>query len=72
MGLKWQDVNLKDGFINPARNQERRTAARSFIWFGLELLQEHAKVRRLDTDLLFPGTIHKNKPIDLRKPFETP
>ena len=38
---------------------------------GLELLREHAKIRRLDTDLLFPGTIHKTKPIDLRKPFDT-
>jgi len=37
---------------------------------GLELLREYAKVRRLDTDLLFPGTIHAHKPIDLRKPFE--
>ena len=31
---------------------------------------EHAKIRRLDTDLLFPGTLNKNKPIDLRTPFE--
>ena len=71
MGLKWQDVNLKDGFIilHETKNGERRRVPVSGL--ALSLLQEHAKVRRLDTALLFPGTIHKDKPIDLRKPFET-
>jgi integrase len=70
MGLKWQDVNLKDGYIilHETKNGERRRVPLSGL--ALSLLQEHAKVRRLDTDLLFPGKIHKNKPIDLRKPFE--
>lgn len=71
MGLKWQDVNLKDGFLilHETKNGERRRVPLS--GHGLELLQEHARIRRLDTNLLFPGTIHKDKPIDLRKPFET-
>ncbi|WP_347987339.1 tyrosine-type recombinase/integrase [Methylomonas sp. AM2-LC] len=70
MGLKWPDVNLKDGFLilHETKNGERRRVP--LAGHGLELLKEHAKVRRLDTDLLFPGTIHANKPIDLRKPFE--
>ena len=71
MGLKWQDVNLKNGFIilHETKNGERRRVPLAGL--ALELLREHAKVRRLDTNLLFPGTIHKDKPIDLRKPFET-
>jgi integrase len=71
MGLKWQDINLKDGFLilHETKNGERRRVP--LAGHGLELLHEHAKVRRLDTNLLFPGTIHKDKPIDLRKPFET-
>jgi len=71
MGLKWQDVNLKDGVIilHETKNGERRRVP--LAGHGLELLREHAKVRRLDTQLLFPGNIHKDKPIDLRKPFET-
>lgn len=71
MGLKWPDVNLKDGFLilHETKNGERRRVP--LAGHGLELLREHAKVRRLDTDLLFPGTVHANKPIDLRKPFET-
>jgi integrase len=71
MGLKWQDVNLKDGYLilHETKNGERRRVPLAGL--GLELLREHAKVRRLDNDLLFPGTVHKTKPIDLRKPFET-
>ncbi len=70
MGLKWQDVNLKDGFIilHETKNGERRRVP--LAGHGLELLREHAKVRRLDTELLFPGNVHANKPIDLRNPFE--
>ena len=71
MGLKWQDVNLKDGYLilHETKNGERRRVPLSGL--ALSLLQEHAKVRRLDTNLLFPGTIPTDKPIDLRKPFET-
>jgi integrase len=70
MSLKWPDVNLKDGYLilHETKNGERRRIPLAGL--ALELLVEHAKVRRLDTDLLFPGTVHKNKPIDLRTPFE--
>ncbi|PPC90451.1 MAG: integrase [Methylobacter sp.] len=70
MALKWPNVNLKDGFIilHETKNGERRRVP--LAGHGLELLREHAKIRRLDTDLLFPGNSHKDKPIDLRKPFE--
>ncbi len=69
MGLKWQDVNLKDGFLilHETKNGERRRVPLSGL--GLELLLDHSKLRRMDTDLLFPSTINTNKPIDLRKPF---
>jgi len=35
----------------------------------LELLREHAKIRRLDTNLLFPSERCPQQPIDLRKSF---
>ena len=71
MGLKWQDVNLKDGYLilHETKNGERRRVP--LAGHGLELLREYAKVRRIDTNLLFPGNFHLDKPIDLRKPFET-
>ena len=70
MGLKWSDVNLKDGFLilHETKNGDRRRVPLSGL--GLELLREHAKVRRLDTPLLFPGMLHAHTPIDLRRAFE--
>ncbi len=69
MGLKWQDVNLKNGFIilHETKNGERRRVP--LAGRGLDLLREHAKVRRLDTALLFPSDRDAQKPIDLRKAF---
>lgn len=69
MGLKWTDVSLRDKFIilHETKNGERRRVP--LVGYALELLQEHSKVRRLDTDLLFPGK-NPEKPIDLRKPFD--
>jgi integrase len=36
---------------------------------ALELLKAHAKVRRIDTPLLFPGKVKSNNPMDLRSPW---
>jgi len=71
MGLKWPDVNLKDGFLilHETKNGDRRRVPLSGL--ALALLQEHAKVRRLDTQLLFPSNIHPDKPIILRGAFAT-
>ena len=33
-------------------------------------MEERTKIRRIDTDLVFPGR-RRNRPIDLRTPFET-
>lgn len=70
MGLKWQDVNLKDGFLilHKTKNGTKRRVPLSGL--GLSLLQEHAKVRRLDTPLLFPSERNPQKPIALRSGFD--
>ena len=69
MGLKWQDVNLKDGYLilHETKNGDRRRVPLSGL--GLVLLQEYAKIRRIDTPLLFPSERNPQKPIDLRKAF---
>jgi len=68
MNLKWKDVNLKEGYLilHVTKNTDRRRV--SLASYALELLKQHSKVRKLDTNLLFPskGTA---KPIDLRRPF---
>jgi integrase len=68
MGLEWRDVNLIENYLilHKTKNDERRRV--SLAGHGLALLQAHSKVRRLDTNLLFPGNI-SGKPIDLRRPF---
>ena len=70
MGLKWPDVNLKEGFLilHETKNGERRRVA--LAGHGLELLRDYAKIRRIDTDLLFPSTVDSQKPIELRAAFE--
>jgi len=69
MGLKWADVDLKKGFIilHQTKNGERRRVPLSGL--ALSLLQEHSKVRRIDTPLLFPSHTKPQQPIDLRKAF---
>ena len=70
-GLKWVDVNLKERYIilHKTKNGERRRVPLAGL--VLELLQEHSKVRRLDTPLLFPGIKNPLNPIDLQQPWET-
>ena len=69
LGLKWQDVNLKDGYLilHETKNGDRRRVPLSGL--ALSLLKEHSKVRRLDTTLLFPSERNPEKPIDLRKAY---
>ena len=71
MGLKWQDVNLKEGFVilHETKNGERRRVP--IAGLALELLREHAKLRRIDTPLLFPSPTKPQQPIELRKAFLT-
>ncbi len=67
MGLKWQDVDLQRGVIilHETKNGERRRVPVSGL--ALELLKEHAKIRRIDTPLLFPSSRKPQQPIELKK-----
>ncbi|MDD5227803.1 MAG: site-specific integrase [Methylococcales bacterium] len=67
MGLQWRDVDLKSGVIilHQTKNGERRRVPLSGL--ALELLHEHAKVRRIDTPLLFPSKMKPQQPADLKK-----
>jgi integrase len=79
MGLAWDDVDLHQGRItlHETKNGERRVVP--LVGKALDLLKEHAKVRRIGTPLLFPGKVKTHlpgevatyKPIDLRTPWET-
>ena len=73
MGLTWDVVDLNRGraILHETKNNERRAVA--ITGHALELLKDMAKVRRIDTNLLFPSkeiTPQKpQKPIDLRAPW---
>lgn len=79
-GLRWKDIDFdrRVAVLHETKNGERRILPLAPPSFGL--LQERAKVRRLDTDLVFPGRRRRSvpgeppkppAPIDLRAPFET-
>ncbi len=75
MGLTWDVVDLNQGraILHETKNGERRAVA--ITGHALELLKELSKVRRIDSNLLFPSkeiTPQKpQKPMDLRAPWET-
>lgn len=70
LSLKWKDVDLERGIItlHETKNGERRILP--ITGHALELLKEHSKIRRFNTDLLFPSNTNPKKPIDVRTPFE--
>jgi integrase len=69
MGLTWADVNLQAGRITLRETKNNEIRVVPLAGPALALMREHAKVRRLDTDLLFPG-VHKDRAVDLRAPWE--
>jgi integrase len=56
LDLRWQDIDFKRGMamLLKTKNGERR--AISVKGKALEALNQHRKVRRLDTDRVFPST----------------
>lgn len=74
LNLRWPDVDLSNGriILHETKNNERRVVP--LLGHALDLLKEKdkvrrdAKVRRLDTDLLFPGRNPK-KPVFIRAPW---
>ncbi len=69
MNLKWDDVdfNRKLFYFLETKNKERRSVPIS--QHAYDLLQEHKKVRRINTKLVFPG-IQGNKPLELKRQWE--
>ncbi len=55
LNLRWENVDLKRGRIvlHDTKNEERRVVP--VTGHALELMKRHMKVRRLDSDLVFPS-----------------
>ena len=69
-GLHWKDVDLNRGLItfHETKNGERRSVPLQS--HALELMRERARVRRIDSDLVFPSPKNPQKPFDFKRPFE--
>jgi integrase len=69
LGLRWPDVDMKRGTLtfHETKNGERRAVP--LTGQALTLLHQHAKVRRLDTTLVFPNS-SGGRPLGIREAFE--
>jgi integrase len=70
LSLRWPQVDLKRGQILLHDTKNDASRAVPLAGHALELIDELSKVRRIDTDLLFPGRDAK-RPVDLKKPWST-
>jgi integrase len=70
LNLSWHNVDLQRGVITlqDTKNGERRTL--HLTGLALQLMHQHAKIRRLDTALVFPAP-HGKKPLSIRTAWET-
>lgn len=65
LGLTWDRVNTKAGFIllEETKNGERRRVP--LAGHALDVMKGHAKVRRMDTNLVFPHPANPAAPHDI-------
>lgn len=70
MTLRWSQIDFKERCLtlHVTKNGDRRRVPLAGL--ALQLLQEYGIVRRIDTDLVFPGA-NPLKPIDLKRPWAT-
>ena len=69
MSLRWDQVDLNRKVITLYETKNGEIRALPLGHHAFELMKERAKVRRIDTNLVFPGT-NPAKPILLRTPFD--
>jgi integrase len=72
LNLTWADVDLAGGRItlHDTKNNERRVVP--LAGHAMSVMKDYAKVRRLDTSLVFPGRSPTSQnPMDIRVPWNT-
>lgn len=55
LSLRWPDVDLRRGMITLHDTKNKECRALPLTGRALELMREHVRVRRLDTNLVFPN-----------------
>jgi integrase len=71
MSLRWPQIDLQRRVITLMETKNGEIRALPLTGKALEMVTERGKVRRIDTDLLFPSKTDAQKPIDLHGPFST-
>ena len=69
--LRWKDIDLNAGKAIIRETKNKRTRIIPIQSYALELMRQKSKIRRIDTDLVFPGTVDPSKPFDFRKSWES-
>uniref|UniRef100_A0A1S7LN60 Putative phage integrase n=1 Tax=Magnetococcus massalia (strain MO-1) TaxID=451514 RepID=A0A1S7LN60_MAGMO len=71
LALTWDAVDLQRERVtfHITKNKERRSVA--LVGLALNVVRDLSKVRRLDTNLLFPSIKDPTKPIAIRSPWLT-
>ena len=70
LGLRWGQVDFSRRAITLLETKNSEIRSLPLVGHASDLMAERAKVRRIDTDLVFPGRL-RGRPVDLRTPFET-
>ncbi|WP_291522987.1 site-specific integrase [Acidithiobacillus sp.] len=70
MGASWSQVDLSRATLQLEETKNGSRRALHLVGPVLDMLRERAKVRRIDTDLLFPSRVNPKQPVDLRQPWE--
>ena len=70
MGASWSQIDLQRATLQLEETKNGSRRALHLVGPVLALLKERAKVRRLDTGLLFPSRVNPKQPVDLRTPWE--
>jgi len=69
--LCWKDIDLDTGKAIIRETKNKQTRVIPIQSYALELMRKKSKVRRIDTDLVFPSTVDPQKPFDFRKSWES-
>lgn len=71
MTLRWPQIDIPRGRVLLYATKNDTSRAVPLTGLALTLIGELAKVRRIDTDLVFPGIAKQIRPVDLTKPWTT-
>ncbi len=70
VSLTWREIDLSRGYIylSDTKNGEKRTVP--LVGHALETIRELSKIRRIDTNYLFPSSVKADTPVFIRKQWQ--